>query len=507
VACLVFVVIGLALGLSSARDGKMAGFVVAFAVVFAYYGIMELAVQHTRGHYKTIEAAGGLHEANFLIAHLARWWPNIIMGLFGLAALVWRVRFAHRGLPVSLPLPLPRLPARWQTAGTPTRPAAAPAVPGGTPRKNVVVVVRLPRLRLPGPGLLDRYIAIIYLRLAGLSFLGLLGLFHISTFLDKSEKVFKGDASIGLLLQYLLYMTPQFVYYVVPLAVLLSALITFGMLARSSELTVMKACGISLYRVSMPVIAMSLIGSAILFGLEQRILADANRNAEATDREIRDLPQQNLNPLNRRWIVAKDGSIYHYGFYDSPRQTLTNLSIYRPAADTWRLHNITHASRVQHGNQVWTGTNGWVRDYSSGTPRFEAFESRTLDLEGPEYFGTSAPIAELMTVPELRAHIAELSDSGVNVVPLAVELQRKLAFPFVTVVMSMLAIPFGVTTGRRGALYGIGIGIVLALAYWVVLHIFLAIGGAGLLPPFLAGWSANIIVAGAAAYLLLNTKT
>jgi lipopolysaccharide export LptBFGC system permease protein LptF len=112
-----------------------------------------------------------------------------------------------------------------------------------------------------------------------------------------------------------------------------------------------------------------------------------------------------------------------------------------------------------------------------------------------------------MTVPELRRHIADLSDSGINVVPLSVELQRKIAFPFVTLVMSLLAVPFGVTTGRRGALYGIGIGIVLALSYWVVLHVFLAIGGAGLLPPFLAGWSANIIVAGAAAYLFLNTKT
>ena len=508
VACLVFAIIGLALGLSSARDGKMAGFVVAFAVVFAYYGIMELAVSHTRGHYKTIEAAKELHNASFLIANLARWWPNIIMGLFGLGALVWRVRFAHRGLPVSLPVALPRLPDSW-TSSRPARASAnraSGAGPAGA-RKKVVVVVRLPRLRFPGPGLLDRYIAVTYLRLAGLSFLGLLGLFHISTFLDKSEKIFKGDASIGLLFELLLYMTPQFVYYVVPLAVLLSALITFGMLARSSELTVMKACGISLYRVSMPVIAMSLVGSAILFGLEQRILADANRKADAADREIRNLPQQNLNPLNRRWIIAKDGSIYHYAFYDSPRQTLTNISIYRPAQDGWRLESITYAGTAQYRGDAWTGRNGWVRDYSSGKPRYEGFESRTMPLESPDYFGTSAPVAELMTVPELRAHIAELSNSGVNVVPLAVELQRKLAFPFVTVVMSLLAIPFGVTTGRRGALYGIGIGIVLALSYWVILHVFLAIGGAGLLPPFLAGWSANIIVAGTAAYLLLNTKT
>ena len=507
VACLVFAIIGLALGLSSAREGKMAGFVVAFAVVFAYYGIMEVAVAHTRGHYRAIEKAGGLHGASFLLANLARWWPNIIMGLFGVAALIWRARFAHRGFPVSLPVSLPRLPAGWQRPAAPAGRAPGGAATAARPGNRVVVVVRMPRLRLPGPGLLDRYVTTMYVRMAGLSFLGLLGLFYISTFLDKSEKIFKGDASLGLVLQLLVYMTPQYVYFVVPLAVLLSVLVTFGMLARSSELTVMKACGISLYRVALPVIGMSLIGSAILFGLEQRVLAKANRNAQAADREIRDLPPQNLNPLNRRWIVAKDGSIYHYGFFDAPRLTLTNLSVYRPAPDAWQLASITHAGTALYRDGVWTGRNGWVRDYSTGTARFEAFESRQLELESPDYFGTGAPDPELMTVPELKRHIADLSDSGVNVVPLQVELQRKIAFPFVTVVMSLLAIPFGVTMGRRGALYGIGIGIVIALSYWIILHVFLAIGGAGLLPPFLAGWSANIIVAGAAAYLFLNTKT
>jgi len=506
VACLVFAVIGLALGLSSARDGKMAGFVIGFAVVFAYYGIMELAAAHTRGYYRTIETAGGLHDTSFVLANLARWWPNIILGLFGIGAVVWRARFAHRGLPISVPVSLPRLPAGWQrsTSAHPSTGGATRSRAGG---KKVVIVVRMPRLRMPGPGILDRYITMMYLRTVGLSFLGLLGLFYISTFLDKSEKIFKGDASLGLVLQYLLYMTPQYVYFVVPLAVLLSVLVTFGLLARSSELTVMKACGISLYRVSLPIIGLSLVGSALLFGLEQGVLAESNRKGDAADRVIRNLPQQNLNPMNRRWIVARDGSVYHYGFFDAPQNTLTNLTVYAPKPDAWRLSSMTYAASAAHRDGVWTARNGWVRDYAKGTARYGGFQRRSLPLEPPDYFGTSAPVAELMTVPELRAHIAELADSGVNVVPLAVELQRKIAFPFVTLVMSLLAIPFGVTTGKRGALYGIGIGIVLALSYWIVLHVFLAIGGAGLLPPFLAGWSANIIVAGAAAYLFLNTKT
>ncbi len=525
-ACLVFALVGLALGLSSAREGKMGAFVIGFAVVFAYYAVMEIALQQTRGHYRTIEQAGGLHSASFLNAHLARWWPNIIMGIFGVAALVWRARFAHRGLPATIPVRMPRLVERWLSprSADPVTPLAAEplaaeplaaeprasghsAGPRTAARKNVIVVIRLPRLRLPRPGLLDRYITVMYLRVAGLAFLGLLGLFYISAFLDKSEKIFKGDASLGLVLSFLFYSTPQFVYFIIPLAVLLSVLVTFGLLARSSELTVMKACGISLYRVAFPIVALSLAGSGALFGLEQEVLAQANRRAESADREIRQLPAQNLNPLNRRWIVARDGSIYHYGYFDAPRRTLTNLSIYQPAGEAWQLAKLTHADTAEFRNDEWIGKRGWIRDYAGGTARYQPFAEQRLPIEPPDYFATETPVAELMTVSELRTHIADLSASGVNVVPLAVELQRKLAFPFVTVVMSLLAIPFGVSAGRRGALYGIGIGIMLALSYWIILHVFLAIGGAGLLPPFLAGWSANIIVAGAAAYLFLNTKT
>ena len=509
--CIVFAIVALALGLSSAREGKMGAFVIGFIVVFAYYAVMQIAENQTRGHYRVIETAGGLHTASFLNAHLARWWPNIVMGLFGVGALVWRARYAHRGLPVSLPVSLPRLSRLWDRTEPSTAQTVAPGTtpaPGQSVRsKKVVVVIRLPRLRLPGPGLLDRYVSSLYIKVVGLCFLGLLGLFYISAFLDKSEKVFKGDASLGLVGNFLVYSTPQFIYFVIPLAALLGVLVTFGLLARSSELTVMKACGISLYRAALPVVGMSLVGSAILFGLEQQVLAVANRRAEAIDREIRGLAPQNLNPLNRRWIVGRDGSIYHYGYFDPQNLVLTNLAIYTPAPDSWRLVRIVHTPTAEFRNATWVGRTGWVREYSTGTARYETFRQRPLPIEPPDYFGTSIPEAELMTVPELRKHIDELSQSGVNVIPLAVELQRKIAFPFVTVVMSLLAVPFGVTTGRRGALYGIGIGIALALSYWVVLHVFLAIGGAGLLPPFLAGWSANIIVAGAAAYLFLNTRT
>jgi LPS export ABC transporter permease LptG/LPS export ABC transporter permease LptF len=502
VACLVFGVIGLALGLTVAREGKLAGFVVGLVVIFAYYSVMFLAESLSKGHFREIEAAGGLATADFTIAHLARWWPNFLLGAFGMAALVWRARYSEARLPIRVPIGLPHLPSSWQRA--PAR--AAPQAAG--PRRNVVLVIRVPRVRLPGPGILDRYISRMYLRVVGLSFLALLGIFYIATFLDKTDKLFKGEASTAMILKLLVYMTPQFIYYVIPIGALLSVLITFGLLSKSSELTVMKACGISLYRAALPLIALSLVWTTILFGLEQQVMARSNRKAEILDARIRNLQPKTFDPLNRRWVVARDGNIYNYRYFDSDQRVMHGLSIYTPAEDAWRLTRQTFAIRADFRNGEWRGLNGWIQEFTPNSAgRWQPFTERMLPLEAPEYFETEQPLAELMTVAELRRYIEELRDSGFNVVPSMVELQRKIAFPFVTLVMTLVALPFGVTMGRRGALYGIGLAIVLALAYWLLFSVFLAIGRTGLLSPILAAWTPNIIVVGCAVYLLLTART
>ena len=507
-ACFVFGIIGLALGLSVSRDGKMGGFVIGIAVIFAYYVIMYLAEAQTQGHYRAIETARKLNSANFALAHLARWWPNIILGLFGLGALVWRDRFASRQFPRAFPIIVPQLVGRWRNRRVaPESPSTTPAHPSPNGRKrNVVVVVRVPKLKIPSAGLIDQYVSRMYLRMVALAFLALVGLFYISTFIDASDKLFKGTANGTMIMTLLVYRTPQFVYFVIPIAALLSVLVTFGLLSRTSELTVMKACGISLYRVALPIVLLSLLFSAALFALDQEVLARANRRATAIDDQIRGRPPKTFNPLNRRWMIGRDGSIYHYGHFDPRHETLTSLSVYRLVPGTWRLASQTYSATAEFRNS-WTGVNGWSQDFTAAASKGRTFTRESLPLEPPEYFKTEDTEADLMTVAQLRRTVRELAATGANVVPQQVDLQRKLAFPFVTFVMTLLAVPFGVTTGRRGALYGIGLGIVLALTYWLLMSVFVAIGKAGLLPPILSAWTPNIIVSAAAIYLLLTTKT
>jgi lipopolysaccharide export LptBFGC system permease protein LptF len=112
-----------------------------------------------------------------------------------------------------------------------------------------------------------------------------------------------------------------------------------------------------------------------------------------------------------------------------------------------------------------------------------------------------------MSYSELSDYVAALKAGGFNVGPYAVSLQRKVAFPFVTLVMTLIAVPFAVTTGKRGALYGIGAGIGLAIVYWITISVFAAIGSAGLITPLLAAWAPNVLFGIVAVYLVLTVRT
>jgi len=125
----------------------------------------------------------------------------------------------------------------------------------------------------------------------------------------------------------------------------------------------------------------------------------------------------------------------------------------------------------------------------------------------PSYFGTRQPAPEFMSYSQLRTYIDQLKTSGFDVIAQQVALERKASFPFVTLIMTLIAVPFAVTAGRRGAMYGIGVGIVIAITYWVAFSVFAALGTGGVVAPMLAAWAPNLLFGAGAAYLLLTVRT
>ena len=160
-------------------------------------------------------------------------------------------------------------------------------------------------------------------------------------------------------------------------------------------------------------------------------------------------------------------------------------------------------------DREWRARKGWTRRFNDDATvaSYARFDEDTLTLEAPDTFVTQIPPPDQMNYAQLKGYIDDLRAGGYDARENEVALHRKIAFPLVTIVMTLIGVPFAVTTGRRGALYGVGVGIVLALVYWTMISVFAAFGAGGAMPPMLAAWAPNLVFGAAAVYLLLTVRT
>jgi LPS export ABC transporter permease LptG/LPS export ABC transporter permease LptF len=472
--CLVFGLFGLALGATNRRDGTLASFVTWVIVIFVYYALFELG--------------RGLAKGHVVPASLAPWLPNIVLGALGAILIALRRRVADQPLRLPIPAPLRRLARRRPTG--------------------------VGNWRLP-VSILDRYVAVTYTRVLGLALLALSSVFYISTFVDQAERVFKGEATWAVFIAYLGYLTPQYAYYIIPLSILIATLTTVALLTKSSELIVMKACGISLYRTVVPMLASAVVAALVIFTIEQTILGPSNRKAEQFRLMMRGLSPDLLDFNRRTWVLGNDGDIYHYNFFDPNGQRFTRLSVFEFTPSMERIERRTFAADAtslagaSEMDPAWVLVNGWTREFDeTGEPQsFTPFERQQKSMEPVAHFTSESQMPEFMSYTQLRAYTDRLDAGGADVTSQRAALARKVSFPFVTLVMTLIAVPFAVTIGRSGAMAGIGVAIAVAIAYWVTSSVFGALGAGGVIPPQLAAWSPNVLFGAGAIYLLLTVRT
>jgi lipopolysaccharide export LptBFGC system permease protein LptF len=127
--------------------------------------------------------------------------------------------------------------------------------------------------------------------------------------------------------------------------------------------------------------------------------------------------------------------------------------------------------------------------------------------EPPRYFEKEVRLSSEMNYNELRRYIEDLQQSGFDVVRLRVQLHNKIAYPAITLVMAILAVPFALSVGRRGALAGVAAAVGIAIGYMLIFRLFEVLGNVQYLPPALAAWSPDLIFGFAAGYLLLKVPT
>ncbi|MBI3207401.1 MAG: LptF/LptG family permease [Candidatus Solibacter usitatus] len=482
VACLVLAMLAVPLGVSSRKGGKSSAFVLTVALGFFYFmgliGMIGLARQKT------------------LPPGMAVWMPNMV---FAALSLVLIVRLEKPD------------DVDWSQWTKDLFQRLWKRLRGSAPFRNGEEGVRrLPLL----PQIIDTYVLSSFLYYWIVLTLAFVGMTHVFTFFELLGDIVKNKIPMARVAAYHLFLTPRLLYDAAPLSVLVAVLVTFGLLARSNEITAMKACGISVYRLTVPVLLASLVISGLLFAFDYSIVPEANLVQDAIRNEIKGRPVQTYYRPDRKWILGQGPWIYYYKHMDPAENVMIGVSVYELDARSFRMkrHIAAERARWEPTLQRWVFQNGWMRDFNGiSVTQFQNFEGKTATFEEltepPSWFLKEVKQYTQMNFHQLRDYIRELRQSGFDTVRFEVQYHKKFAVPLFAAIMAIISLPFAFFSGNRGATAPVGISLAIAICYWALGQLFEQMGNVGQLPAEMAAWSPDVVFSLAGIYFMMRVRT
>jgi lipopolysaccharide export system permease protein len=510
VACLVFGLFALPLGINNRRGGKASGFALSIGVLILYYVLLNNGEEYAR--------------FGRMPPWLGMWLPNILLAVAGFFLLVrrnrdksllvsridrwvrqdlWSAIQRLRGLTVAR-----RQERQEKREERARRREAAEQTRRETHGRRVVLL--LPRPRIVFPNILDRYVVRLFTMIFSLVVLSGISLFVIFDLSENIDDILKNKVSTGIVLNYYKYLSLQMFYDIAPIIVLVTTLMTFSLLARTNEITACKALGLSLYRLAMPALATALLVASFSGYLESSVLPASNEKVAKLKDQIRGkATARTYRRADHQWLFGQGRYIYNYLHYDPQQPSLQRLQVF----DFDARHRLTRRLYTDNAKYIgggWLFNDGWIRGFGGvEVTAYKRFQKPMVEahFESPDYFDSEIRPPDQMRYGELKDYIQELKESGQPVPELQVELENKIAFPIVSLIMALVALPFSFRLGRQGALYGIGISVVLGMVFMAIFAFFIKMGAAGALPPLVAVWSPGAVFSLLSGYLFLGVKT
>jgi len=479
VACLVFALVAVPLGAQPRRGGRAAGSLIAVILIAAYYLLFVLGI--------------GLARQGNLPPSLSMWIPNIVLAGMGAVLLPSMEQFRGEGRWLR---PLGYFKSWFRLLRRRKAQARARAVALSNSNGTSAGVEVAPSSG-SFPRLMDLYLLRRFLSYFALLMVIFVFLFETFTFFELLDDIARHRVPFLVVVNYFRYLTPYLLYNLAPLGALIAVLVTLGTMSKNNEIVAIKASGISLYRLAVPLLLMGTTLAATMIVLDDTYLPYANQRQDALRNQIKGKPPQTYSQP-QRWIFGESSKVYNYDVFDPAQNVFGGLSIVEIDPVSFQIRRRIFANRAQWSDQQkqWFLESGWVRDFSDGAiARYEKFKVTAFSelTEPPSYFNREVRQASQMNLNELRRYIAGLRKAGFDVSNLIVQWHVKLAFPLIAPIIMLLAIPFAFLVGTRGAISGVAMGVGIGLAYWIISRLLEAMGGVGQLPPFLAAWSPDVI--------------
>lgn len=322
---------------------------------------------------------------------------------------------------------------------------------------------------------------------------------------DNIEKIIQLGVPTDLAVRFIALKIPWVIGLVIPLAVLFATSLSINRLARDSEITAIRMSGVPLRRIFLPILVVGFICSAIALWFGETVTPWANRESQRTIRLIYGI--QAMPMIQERVFFESEGYWFYVGRVERPskeRTILRDVMIYEPSPAQGYPMLIT-AAEASNVDNLWTLNKGVMHKLGKdGLMDYEMeFPTMQLNLRrAAQKLWETQRTSEEMSLGELHQQISAFGGLGRQVRDMKVNWHFKLSIPLSCLVFALCAAPLGLRFARSGSYSGILLGIIVMFLYQNNIWLGKALGMGGLVPPFLAGWSQNIIFGIIGIYLI-----
>ncbi|MBW1698353.1 MAG: LPS export ABC transporter permease LptG [Deltaproteobacteria bacterium] len=327
-------------------------------------------------------------------------------------------------------------------------------------------------------------------------------------FFEKIDDFMEKGIPFSRALLYFLFNIPFVTANVMPIGLFLAILITFGMMSKHNEIIALKSSGISIYSLLWPVLSIGVLFTILLFFVSEVIVPITTTKAnQIWLREVRG--EVAITTREKNIWIKGNRTIAHIKFYDPVAQTLHGITLNCFDQDFNLIRRID-AKKAVYKNRKWVLQDMMEQHLNSGNDHYRVYfhEQKTEDLGfSPENLRRVIKKADEMNFKELLEFIRQIEAEGYRAANYKVDLQKKIAFPFVCLVLALL----GTGLSFRGKIteglpvvvaYGLGI----AFLYWVFNSFCISLGYGEMLPPWVAAWVANVTFAFIGVFMLIQVQ-
>lgn len=342
-----------------------------------------------------------------------------------------------------------------------------------------------------------------FFKMLGILAFGLSLIFSLLDLVDKINDFMPGGPSVGKLALYVFLNMPKYLYYLLPMALLMCCLFIFSQASRNMELVTIRATGGRLKDLFYPFVALGLLFSAFGFIIGEVIVPDFSERSN----ELRNSLMKKEDKLSFRegtlWLRGKDGAFVKIDLYVPEKKMARGVSVFITGDNCLK-------KRIEAEEAFWDGTLGsgglWkfnnvnIYDFEKGSV-VHASEMDYKYLDSPDLFGKGLKKVEEMDIAELYRYTNRLKAAGFSDTKLLVDLNSKVSYPLSNLFMTVLGISLSVLGRIGGGLFAAGFGILISFIYWLLYTLMLSMGYTRLIPPAVSTWVVPMIFGIVAVYL------